>query len=278
LSLEFFVLFSSGASLLGSPGQSNHAAANAFMDALAHYRRAQGLPALSINWGPWAEVGAAARYKLDEHQKIEMLAPGAGLAALESALRQNRTAQIGVLPVEWDGFFARFSPGDEPPLYRELAREELRPNSGPARADKPALEEPDLRQRLDAALPNKRLPLLRDHVRAQAAKVLALNASQVDVNLPLQNLGLDSLMAVELRNLLGTSVGQTLPPTLLFDRPTVMGLTDYLSQDVLHLQFNNVADKGIEAKIPPDVIDAFEDLSDDEMALLLVQKLEKLGR
>lgn len=276
--LDFFVLFSSGASLLGSPGQSNHAAANAFMDALAHYRQSQGLPAISINWGPWSEIGAAARYELDKHQNIEMLSPAAGLAALSYAMRQNQNAQLGVLPIEWSSFFARYSPGGEPPLYRELARGVNR-KTRQTRARQTAIEEAsNFRQRLDSAPPNKRLSLLRDHVKAQAAKVLDLEVSRVEINVPLQNLGLDSLMAVELRNMIGTSVDQTLSPTLLFDHPTVTGLANYLSRDVLHLELNASNLAGIKTAEQPDGPDAFADLSDDEMALLLAQKLEKLGR
>jgi hypothetical protein len=83
---------------------------------------------------------------------------------------------------------------------------------------------------------------------------------------------------VELRNLLGTSIDQTLPATLLFDHPTVMGLTNYLGQDVLQLEVNVVTDAVVVTAEPAPAVDDLDDLSDDEMALLLVQKLEKLGR
>ncbi len=103
--LDFFILFSAGAALLGSPGQSNYAAANAFLDGLAHYRQGQGMCALSINWGAWAEVGMAARTK-DQSQRrwagegIRLIYPHEGVQILEQLLKQS-SAQVAVLPINW---------------------------------------------------------------------------------------------------------------------------------------------------------------------------------
>ena len=105
-SLDFFVLFSSIAALLGSPGQGNHAAANAFLDTLAHLRRIQGLPALSINWGAWSEIGAAARHNVETRMRLQGIGtftPQEGLVILGRLLGTTLT-QVGVMPVHWPAF------------------------------------------------------------------------------------------------------------------------------------------------------------------------------
>ena len=124
--LELFVLFSSAAAMLGSPGQGNYASANAFLDALAHHRRALKLPALSVNWGSWDEVGMAARLKESEGQRwsaagIGWIGVDQGLATLERLILEDRV-QAAVLPIDWPKFFERIPAGSEPAWLTEMAR------------------------------------------------------------------------------------------------------------------------------------------------------------
>jgi hypothetical protein len=122
LGLDFFVLFSSASALLGGPGQAGYAAANAFLDGLVHYRRAQGAAALSINWGPWAEVGQAAVLGLSLQRRyaaqgIGAIAPQEGLSVLESLI-QGREAQVAVLSVQWSSYLQQFPADAVPPRER----------------------------------------------------------------------------------------------------------------------------------------------------------------
>lgn len=124
--LDLFVLFSSAAAILGSPGQGNYAAANAFLDALAHHRRGLKLPALSVNWGSWDEVGMAARLKQSEGQRWSAAGVGwigvdQGLATLERLIVEDRV-QAAVLPIEWPKFLERIPADSEPAWLTEMAR------------------------------------------------------------------------------------------------------------------------------------------------------------
>ncbi|HET8659851.1 MAG TPA: type I polyketide synthase [Micromonosporaceae bacterium] len=248
LPLDFFVLCSSAASLLGSAGQSSYVTANAFLDALAHHRRSLGLAATSINWGPWAGAGMAARMGGQQQQRLVAQgfqplaaeqgtqalgqlvgAAGAGEAgAVHAGAVRAGAVQVGVLPVDWPAYLRQFG-GAVPPLFARLDR------AGPVPAPEAATAAPQdgARERVEAAHPGERGQLLREYVRAQAVKILGLPDPQaLGPQQPLRELGLDSLMAVELRNALGLFAGRTLPSTLAFDHPTVTKLADYLLREM----------------------------------------------
>jgi polyketide synthase 12/myxalamid-type polyketide synthase MxaB len=271
--LDFFVLFSSMVALFGASGQGNYAAANAFLDALAGHRRALGYPAISINWGPWAGNGMAGAVD-DRHQQrwaqlgVDLMPVDSALAAFERLLRDPIAPQVGVLPVRWNQVIGSAPGGRVPPFISELAVVAAAPAA--VRADR----RPDIRQELDRTPPARRHAVLLNLLRAEAGKVLSLDASvTIDVREPLSELGLDSLMAVELRNSIGDLVGRSLPATLLFKYPTLDALAQYVLDDVLQLAEAEAAEP--DAGTDPDVAEV-ESMADDDIKRLLFEELKAL--
>jgi acyl transferase domain-containing protein/protein-L-isoaspartate O-methyltransferase len=281
--LDFFALFSSGASIAGSAGQSNHAAANAFEDALAWYRQARGLPTVSINWGSWAEVGAAAERRVTGPSFLGRIAPGDGLLAFDAALRRDHStasdrlaaSQIAVLAADWSRLDS--DAGAITPLFRELAPVET--TTFMAAADQ-TFAAGSFRERLRGIAENRRRSVLQEYVRAVTAKVLGVHdAEAVDMNESLRQMGLDSLMAVELRNLLAKAVERPMPATITFDHPSVSALASFLATDALADLFASsprlrVEQEAAPAAMPP--FDASDDLSEEELAAQLERRLDSL--
>ncbi len=280
--LDFFVLFSSASSLIGSAGQGNHAAANAFIDSLAHYRRAKGLPALSINWGPWAEIGAAARH----HQSDRItkggkhsITPQAGLEIFGRLLRQP-FAQVGVLPVmSGSEVVEAFGGHESAPFFAALMRE-IAQRKNPMPPQDPA--QPLLTQ-LQSAPPGKRRQVLQQHVRMDVTRILGRDSARpVTAHEPLSELGLDSLMAVELANALAKATGRSLSATLVFKHPTIDAIVEYLLSDLLATDTaaaaaGSAARQGqSEGRGDTRGDETFEELSESELAALLQEKLDGL--
>ena len=268
LPLDFFVLYSSLASVLGSAGQANYAAGNAFADALAHLRRSRGLPAVSIGWGRWGGTGMAAslddadRRRLTEAGFIEM-DPATAFAALESAIGSGR-AHTAIMAVDWTRYSAYR--GTALPFLSQLDRA-----SGPALA---APQVPALVAALHDAPPERRKSVVLQHVRRDVLAVLGLSGRQrLDDEQGLRDAGLDSLMALELKNRLQASTGQLLPSTIAFDYPTTAALAAFVS-DVLGA---SAADTTAAADAGPAAQD-LEALSDEEAEALLAQELAELNR
>ncbi|HET8662411.1 MAG TPA: SDR family NAD(P)-dependent oxidoreductase, partial [Micromonosporaceae bacterium] len=231
--LDFFVLFSSVASVLGSAGQGNYAAGNAFLDLLAAERRRLGLPGLSINWGPWRGAGMAASVDHGDRQwtarGVGLVEPDQGVALLEQALAQP-VAQLAIFAVDWPAYLRQYPAGQQPPLLADLAGPAQVAAGGPAAG---GTDHRALLRRLETAAPGDRPDVVLAHVRDLAARVLGLkDAHTLDTQQPLNELGLDSLMAVELRNALSLSVDRSLPATLLFDYPTVESLAAFVGQEL----------------------------------------------
>jgi len=273
LDLDMFVLYSSVTALIGNRGQANHAAANSFLDALAHHRRALGLAATSVNWGVWAEIGSAAQRDVGRKigQGIDTISPSEGLRALEQAL-ERRSTQVAVLPIRWSHYLRQFSPGEEPTLFAELSREQP---LGEIDTVAPKSEGSPFVDRLRATPAARREDLLVGFVREHAAHVLGLDPSRpIDPEQPLHDLGLDSLLAVELRNRLGSSAGlpSRLPATLLFDYPTVAAVADYLMEQLPQSDERAVADESVPAVMEA-TMHEIEGLSDAEAEALLIEEL-----
>ena len=235
--LDFFLLFSSATSLLGNAGQTNYAAANAFLDALASYRRAQGLPSLSINWGTWSEVGIAARLGLDKlspKQGEGTITPEQGWQILEHLLK-DRAHQVGVIPIDWPQFLSRQLVPQ--PFFSDFTSSSGSSSNSPAliTTQTDACVDRNLRQQLENASPKEALALLQAHVSEQVAQVIGVDGLALleEPEVGFFTLGMDSLTSIELRNRLQISFGCSLPVTLLFDYPTPKALMDYLAQELL---------------------------------------------
>jgi len=267
LALDHFVLFSSAASMLGSAGQANYAAANAFMDGLAMMRHARGLPAVSICWGPWEGAGMAAA--LDPRLReglaargVGTIAPERGLATLGDLIGGDR-AVVGVLPMDWSRYLSTVYRGHPPAFLADLAPAHT-PAAPVARVGS------DVVARIAAAPAGDRRRMLADHVRAQIAAVMGMESgAQIEMRQRLFDIGIDSLMAVELRNSLHSSLSLSLPSTVVFDYPTLEALMNFLAAG-LHLDGPPAADTAASGAGQPNVLTG---ASADELAAMLEQEL-----
>ncbi|MFK0256349.1 type I polyketide synthase, partial [Streptomyces sp. NPDC090445] len=238
--LSAFVLFSSMTGTIGAAGQANYAAANAYLDALAEQRRAAGLAATSIAWGPWAEGGMAADEALEARMRRDGVPPmkaQSAIRALRQAVGMADDAALTVADIEWDRYLAGHTAVRRTELFSELgearatrAETEARTGRTAAHTDSPAT----LSGRLATLAPAEQERELLDLVRTHVAAVLGHGtADAVGAERAFKELGFDSLTAVELRNRLGAATALRLPVTLIYDYPTSAALADHLREELV---------------------------------------------
>lgn len=278
-SLDFFVAYSSIAGLLGSPGQANHSVANAFLDAYVARIAPTIDSAMSIAWGPWGETGAAVRtdaLKRNRERGLTPLSTAEGLAWLAHAFDRPATFLVGaridqpqvLAGARHQRLMQSLSAGSRPTASASATSESPHATNGQASAA-------SLTALLAAEPVGARRAFVLSRIRNRVRTVLGLPASYaVEAQRPLGEMGLDSLLAIELRNVLGEDAGERLPATLLFDHPTIDSLTEYLLSVV---EPEPAAEAAVE---PADRVDASVDpfqsvasMTDDEVERLLAEKL-----
>lgn len=270
LPLDFFILYSAAATVLGSPGQSLYVAANAGLDALAEARHKEGLPATSVAWGRWEGAGMAARLA-DSGQNtwakrgLGGIYPETGFDPIEGLLAQNiATALVAV--VDWGHILATAPSGFDASPFKPLVKGASDSKANPVSAS------PALRTRLDGLSPERGLEALSDAIAASAIEVIGLSPdTEMDPSQPLKDMGLDSLMAIELRNSLVRQTGLSLSATLLFDFPTLAGLTGHLASELGVTLQDGLAEFAGEP-------DEDEDLSEVELEAMLEAELALSSR
>ncbi len=229
--LDAFVLFSSIAGVWGSAGQAVYAAGNAFLDALAVWRRQRGLAATSVAWGPWGEVGMAVGAVSEglARRGLVGMDPGLAVAGLERAVVGGDVSVV-VADVDWARFVGSFTALRSSVLFAELPEAQSALTAQDTAAATAPDESAGLRGRLAEAGAADRNRILLDLVREAAAAVLGhRTTSGIKPARGFLELGFDSLTAVELRNRLTTETGLKLPTTLVFDYPTPADLASYLA-------------------------------------------------
>lgn len=257
--LDFFVLFSSAAALLGSPGAANYAAANAFLDALAWHRRAEGRPALSIDWGSWDGLGFSTRSKGPSRftqQGVRAMPADDCLRALTYLLPRSAT-QAAVADIDW----TRWHSGLHPAAQRDATP---RPASS-------------LHGNLQGAAPEQRQRLLESYLRDLTAGKLGLAPANLDIHAPLNYLGVDSLITLELRIQIERDLGIVVPVTRVLDAPSVASLAGWLAEHLSDVaaaapptQPDTAPPPNATAPAPSiDLLTRVPELSDDAVAELL---------
>jgi len=248
LDLAAFVLFSGLSGVSGAPGQGNYAAANVFLDTLAAWRQAEGLPAVALGWGPWLERTGMTKDLSDAdfarmaRSGILPLRTEEGLELLERALL---SAEPYLAPLRLDTAALRSRGGALPALLRELAPATRAATAVSVAADTQA-------RRLASMTPEQRASAITELVRGRAAAVLGLaSPASVEQDTAFRDMGFDSLTAVDLRNQLVAATGLRLPPTLVFDYPSPRVLVDHLLAELTPSQD--------EARTVLDELDRLED-------------------
>lgn len=285
--LDFFICYSSVSSTLGWPGQANYSASNSTLDAFADYRRALGLPALSINWGPWGEIGMAARGTLSlgvergeqrwKSQGFTLIKPEEGSRALAALLAPPRAVTIGVYSINWYRYLAQGPQFDVPLL--EMFREEVEESVDSS--------EVDMRTLYWATQLQDRPRVLLEHLKTLVTKILSLPPDRtVPTHRSLFDMGLDSLSALEVKNYLELNFQCQLEPTVLFDHPSLDSLVSFLLKIIKPPETSEGEQDGSEKYgksmlLTPaqseSLLSHIEDLTETEMDHILAQIVQDGG-
>lgn len=244
--LDFMVLFSSVASVLGSPGQSNYAAANSFLDAVAVHRTQEGMPTLSINWGPWADSGMAAEAGRDD----QLAARGMGLLRSDKAFQALEILMSGpspnatVMAVNWADLMKASGNRALPPILTSVTEDiEVAGSADSA-------EDLAFRESIGKADVPERKKRLNAYFADQLAAIMGLDPEEIDVTQPLNTLGLDSLMAIELKNKIENRLKLTLPMALFMKEPSISTLATHVAETFGIESSKAPVDATGEAKLP----------------------------
>jgi acyl transferase domain-containing protein/acyl carrier protein len=270
--LDFFVMFSSVASLLGNAGQANYAAANAFLDSLAHHRRALDRPALSINWSPWAEIGDALRPERGERlteRGLQSIKPGQALKVLDRVFTDHLPPQISVFALEvhrWCQFY--------PAANSSSLLAEMRQLQSASDSNKQTLQISEALLAVEPG-PGRRM-IMEKYIQEQIGKVLRIAPSRIGLNVVLRSLGIDSLMSIELRNRLESGLGLALKATIVWTYPTVTSLASHLAEQMgisLEPAPGEVTSTEQEKSGPLESLKRLDGLTADQLKVLLTEKL-----
>lgn len=266
--LEFFVMFGSAGSVIASPGQGNYAAANAFLDAFAHYRQAQGLPALTIGWGPWS-VGMVEELKLEQlyaQRGIELITPAAGARILDRLINQ-KLSNVVAISADWRRARSVGFSGQLPPMFSELGNAETAP--GQTGSDSSIVD-------LLAGIPKgDRLDVVADRVGQIVSAVFDFPVGDIGFDDTLSDIGLDSMMAMDFRVRINAAFAIDLPVLEILRGVSVNSLAVRILADLPMPDAGAGAaaseHRALAATAVDDVDQLLEQLSEDELRVLLAE-------
>lgn len=284
INLDFLIYFSAAAALLGNASQINYSAANSFLDAFAGLQRSQSIPVLSINWGPWSQLGMAAHMSKSSQEMLELngmnfISPEKGIEALNYLFNNfPNNSEVAILDMNWQKYLRMF--GDNvPKIYTQLQT-----TKDVARKTQHGTES-KLESNLIKAKVIDRQEILCIYMESELRRLFKFESNYViERNVGLTTLGMDSLMSVEFRNNLtkdlGNLLSKNLPATLTFNYPSIKALAEYILKEMIVLDDAPVDKEKVKEKIEPNVV-SIQNISEDTLAQeyerALKQAAENLG-
>lgn len=232
IDIDFFIMFSSISSVWGAAGHAHYAAGNYFLDSLASYRKSHGLPATTVNWGPWEGGGMADKQKLVELEKrgVGSLSPEQGMEALKYLMEADCTNSV-IADIEWDKFKQLYEIGGQIAFFEEIETKttEISLSS--------SAQKPDILTQIETAPKNKQIFLLTTFLQKEVAKVLEFDEGELpDLDKGFTEMGIDSLMAVDLKSRLEECFNTNYPITIVFEYPNINSLANYIAIETLNLE------------------------------------------
>ena len=267
--LDFFTLFSSVASVVISMGQGNYAAANAGLDALAHWRRAQGLPAVSINWGPWGDVGMATQLDLLKYFHSRGFFPMTAVQGCNALgqLMSGRTGQAVVLGADWKTVGDTSPLGIAAPMLEHAIRDEAVGRQGQPQESAPGHS--FIAEYRNCETPDERQALLAQHLRRLACQVLRIDEASLGAGDTLTSRGMDSMMAIELKNRIEHSLKVRVAIVDLLKGASANAIAAMVGPelDAMNRAGHDAADSAL-----AEIVDAMQDLSPEQIEALLTEE------